>query len=112
MAFALIALIAAGYFSSKALAILAGAFLILAMSFPMAFKYPASLWLGLSHILGSFMSRVLLSVVFISVVLPVGFIRRLMGKDPLMLNNFKHGTGSVLKKIDKTYTPEDLEDPY
>ena len=51
--------------------------LIVNMTFP-TFYYPvAIIWLGFSHLLGTIISKILLSIVFVSLVIPVGLFRRL-----------------------------------
>lgn len=88
------------------------ALVLLLMVWPGAFKPFASLWLGLSHLLGSVMSRVLLTVVFYLVVMPVGLVRRAAGKDSLRLKAFKKGNDSVFRVRDHQVRAEDLERPY
>ena len=66
------------------------------MAFPM-FYYPfAMVWLGLTNLLGIVVSRILLSVVYILFLMPMGIIRRAMGKDSLNLKGFKKGKESVM----------------
>ncbi len=47
------------------------------------FKTIYSLWLGFSVILGYFISRALLTIIFFLVLTPTGLIMRLVGKDPM-----------------------------
>jgi hypothetical protein len=75
---------------------------------PKVFYPLALLWFGLSKILGEINIRVLLTLVFVVVVVPVGWWRRLRGKDGLQLRQFKKGRGSVMIKRDHWYTKEDL----
>lgn len=86
--------------------------LLLNMTVPNIFKPVAKIWLGLSHLLGSVMSRILLAVVFMALVLPVGFIRRALGKDSLHLKKWKKSNDSVFKVREHQYTSEDIEHPY
>ena len=54
------------------------------------FYYPfAVFWFGLSNLLGTIVSKILLSIVFFSVVLPIALLRRMLGKDTLLLKKFK-----------------------
>jgi hypothetical protein len=77
------------------------------------FFYPfAIVWLGFSHLLGTVVSKILLSVVYFLLVTPVGLIRRWMGKDSLSLKEFKSSTKSVMKLRNHEYTREDLESPF
>ena len=47
------------------------------------FKTIYSLWVGFSVILGYFISRALLTIIFVVVLTPTGLIMRLVGKDPM-----------------------------
>lgn len=86
--------------------------LLVNMIIPNIFKPVAKIWLGLSHLLGSVMSIIILAVVFVALVLPVGFIRRALGKDSLHLKKWKKGNDSVFKVREHQYTSEDIEHPY
>jgi len=86
--------------------------LVLVMTVPRVFGPVAVVWLGLSHLLGSVMSRVMLSVIFALVVTPVGVIRRWVGKDSLQLRRFKNGSQSVFVTRSHVFTPADLDKPY
>lgn len=86
--------------------------LVMNMAFPM-FYYPfAILWLGLTNLLGMVLSRVLLSVVYIVILLPMGVIRRLMGKDALNLTGFKKDKSSVMITRDIEFTANDIKNPF
>lgn len=86
--------------------------LIINMVFPMFYYYFAIIWFGLSQLLGTFMSKIVLSIVYFIMVLPVGFIRRLMGKDSLQLNQFKKANSSVMKVRNHRFDSKDIENPY
>jgi hypothetical protein len=40
-------------------------------------------WMGLAFAMGFVMTRVILTVVFVGMVIPIGLVMRLVGKDPL-----------------------------
>ena len=42
--------------------------LILTMTIPIIYKYIAIIWFGLSHLLGTFVSKILLTVVFFDIL--------------------------------------------
>jgi len=86
--------------------------LILTMTIPLVYKYIAVIWFGLSHLLGTFVSKILLTVVFFLVVAPVGLIRKLFGYDSLKLKEFKKGTGSVMQVRNITFTKNDIDKPF
>jgi threonine/homoserine/homoserine lactone efflux protein len=82
------------------------------MIVPQVFKPAAVVWLGLSHLIGMVMSKVVMSIVFFGVVTPIGVVRRMMRKDTLQLRAFRRGRASVMVDRNHTYTPMDLEHPY
>ena len=77
-----------------------------------AIALAAVVWLGLSHIIGTIVSKILLTVVFFVIVVPVATARRLMSKDTLQLRKFKKGTESVMKMRDHVFASVDIEKPY
>ncbi len=86
--------------------------LVINMAFPM-FYYPfAMIWLTLTNLLGSVVSKVLLSIVYILVLMPAGIIRRAMGKDALNLKGFKKSTSSVMVVRDYEFTANDIKNPF
>jgi hypothetical protein len=82
------------------------------MIVPQAFRPVAVVWLGLSHVIGAVVSRILLSIVYVLVVTPVGLLRRLAGKDSLRLRAFKASDESVMVARNHTFAGRDLEKPY
>ena len=87
-------------------------FLILNMIYPLIYKPIAIIWLGFSNLLGTIISKIILSLVFFIVVSPVGFIRRLMGFDSLKLRKFKESNQSVFENRNITYSGKDIENPF
>jgi hypothetical protein len=86
--------------------------LILTMAWPNAFRPLAVLWFGLSHLLSSVVSRVILTVLFFLVVTPIGLIRRLAGADALQLKKWKQGKDSVFVVREGPVQGKDLANPY
>jgi len=86
--------------------------LIINMIFPMFYYFFGFIWLGFSTLLGTFMSKLILSVVYMVLVFPLGFIRRLFGKDPLHLKEFKKDRSSVMKTRNFSFSSSDIEKPY
>lgn len=82
------------------------------MVVPRIFAPVAVLWFGLSHILGTVMSKVLLSILFFGLVTPVGFLRRLFGKDSLKLREFRASQDSAMLVRNHLFTAKDIERPY
>ena len=90
----------------------AAAGVLICMTVPRVFTPFAVLWFGLSGILGAVVSRVLLTVVYVLVVVPVGLARRLAGADPMQLKRWRQADGSVFVERNHLYTREDIEHPY
>ena len=86
--------------------------LIIAMAYPPVFKPFAICWFAISTALGTVVSKVLLTVLFFAMVLPVGMIRRLMGKDSMRIKCWRKGSGSVFRIRNHRFTAEDLKHPY
>ncbi len=85
---------------------------ILNMVAPQAYRPVAVIWLGISHLLGTMMSMIILTIVFLVVVTPVGLLRSLLGADSLRLKQFKAGQASVMQKRNHRFTAEDIQRPY
>jgi hypothetical protein len=82
------------------------------MIWPPIFIPAAKLWFGLSHVLGTIMSKVLLSVLFFTLVTPMGIVRRFAGHDSLQLKKWKQDRTSVFKVREHTFTDNDIKHPY
>ena len=86
--------------------------LVINMTFPM-FYYPfAIIWFGFSRLLGTIMSKIILTIIYIIMVIPIGVFRRLLGKDSLKLSEFKKGNNSVMQTRDYNFSSDDIEKPY
>ena len=86
--------------------------LVLNMASPSFFRWFAFLWLNFSHLAGGVVSKAIMTLEFFLLVLPVGAIRRAMGKDALGLQKWRQGDVSVFVVRDHLYKPEDLRNPY
>lgn len=86
--------------------------LVINMIIPRVFYPFAYLWFGFAHIMGTIMSKILLFLVFIIMVIPVGVIRKIIGRDNLKLKNWKKSSDSVFINRDHLYTANDIEKPY
>jgi len=112
MAFVLIALIVFLFTGNVVAVYVAFAGQILNMTVPLVFKPFAWLWLGFSKIAGAIISRIILAFVFYFVVTPVAIIRKVLGKDTLLLKKFKKGSGSVFVERNKLYDNSDIVSPF
>ena len=86
--------------------------LLITMVWPTFFRPVAPLWFGLSHVLGSIVSRIFFSIIFFAVATPMGLVRRIFGADAMKLKLWKKDSGSVFVTRNHTYTPENLEKPF
>jgi len=91
---------------------IAAVLLVINMVWPMLYKPVAWLWLGLAHLLGTAVSKILLTIIFFTLVTPFGLIRRLTGSDSLKLKIWKKDSASVFKIREHSYTKEDIQTPY
>lgn len=112
LALVLISLILAWGFSARFFLLLAIGLLVVTMTAPGLFRLFAKVWFGLSHALGTVVSRVLLTILFYAMVTPVGIIRRLLGKDAMQLKLWKASRASVFQTRDHQFTSQDLDHPY
>jgi hypothetical protein len=112
MAMVLLFLLAAASRKKEGYLFVAMALHVVNMTVPKVYKPIAVFWLGLSDLLGSVMSRILLSIVFFGVVTPIGIFRRLLGRDSLKLRAFKAGKESVMLERNHTFVAQDLDAPY
>ena len=110
---AVLILLLIGIFSDKNLFYqIALPVLVLNMIQPKTFYPFAILWYGLSGLAGDIISRILLITIYIAVVLPVGSIRKVAGKDNLKLKKFKSSSESVMLVREHEFTAQDLEKPF
>ncbi|MHC1791004.1 SxtJ family membrane protein [Solidesulfovibrio sp.] len=86
--------------------------LLLDMIAPALYKPAAKVWFGLSHVLGTVMSKVILSLAFFLVLTPMGLLRGMLGKDPMRVRQFKKDTASAFRVRDHAFTPADIEQPF
>jgi hypothetical protein len=91
---------------------LAVALLAVSMTFSTVLRPLAIAWYGLSGLMGSIVSRILVTLIFAFVVCPVALVRRALGKDDLLLKQFKKGSGSVLQTRNHRVIAGDLDNPF
>lgn len=112
MALVLISLIVALYTNENLYVKIALAMLVINMVFPRFYHPFAIVWLGFSNLLGAFVPKIILTIIYIVLVIPVGLIRKLFAKDPLLLKQFKKSTESVMKTRNHLFSSKDIETPY
>lgn len=87
-------------------------FLLVAMTWPFLFKPFARFWFALSGVLGAVLSRIILTGLFFSLVLPVGLARRALGKDAMQIKCWKKENKSVFRVRNHLFIARDLDHPY
>jgi hypothetical protein len=112
MAMALIVVLLGNFTKNNLYYLAAIPVLVINMTFPMLYYPLAILWFGLTAILGEVVSKVLLSIVYIIVLMPIGIIRRMMGKDAMQLKGFKKQTSSVMVTRNHEFVSDDIVNPY
>jgi len=112
MAMVLLLLLFSAAFKRETLVTVAIVALVVDMTFPQLYRPVAVLWLGLSDLLGTVVSKILLTLVFFGVVTPIGLARKVLGFDSLKLKDFKAGENSVMVIRNHTFTGKDIEKPY
>ena len=68
--------------------------LLIGLTAPRILYYPYKGWMALGQVLGWINSKLILGLVFIAVLIPISFIMKIVGYDPLRIKRNKH---------DKTY---------
>lgn len=65
-------------------------------------------WLKFAEVIGSFNSKVILSLVFYVFLTPLAFVYRMFTKDPLLLKSDRNSV-SIFSERNHSYTPADLD---
>lgn len=86
--------------------------LVINMTYPMFYYFFAIIWFGFSSILGTIVSKILLTIVFFLIVLPIAFLRKIAGKDSLQLKKFKKNKSSVMFTRNYTFSFKDIAKPF
>jgi hypothetical protein len=86
--------------------------LLIDMIVPKVFTPLAYIWFGIAYILGTVSSKILLFLVYMIMVLPVGIIRRMSGKDVMLVQKWKKSHESVFKTRNHLFTAADIDKPY
>jgi hypothetical protein len=97
----------APYFLSGGLLFITSGFFI-----PHTLKYVYMAWMCFAVVFGYFMSRVILSLIFIVLFIPVGLITRILRKDLLKEKWDINAQSYWIKKEMKQYDPQSAEKQY
>lgn len=112
MALVLLALLLGIFTERRFFYPLATGLLLVNMTFPLFYRPVAVVWLGLARLLSAVSSRILLTLLFVLLVIPVGVWRRWRGQDPLLLKAFRQDRSSAMKVREHPVAPADLDKPY
>ncbi len=85
---------------------------LIAIFLPVLFYPFAFCWFGLSRLLGTASTSILLSIIFIIIVIPVGLIRRITGHDNLKMKQFRRNKKSVMNPRNHIFDSSDLLHPF
>jgi len=72
-----------GRSGAEAFAIASAVILLIAFAVPQILDAPNRVWMKFARALGWINSRILLTLLFVVVITPYGFLQRLLGRDPL-----------------------------
>ena len=83
---------------------------LIGLFWPTAAKYLAQAWQQLAHFLGRINGTILLSIVFLLLVWPLGWLARFFrSRNSLQL---KHRSDTYFQSRNHTFTADDLRDPW
>jgi hypothetical protein len=83
-----------------------------ALLVPIVYTPFSMLWYGIAEVLSIIMSRIILTVVFFTVITPIGLVRRIICRERLLMERWKKDTESLFTFRDKKFTKADIEKPY
>jgi hypothetical protein len=83
-----------------------------ALIIPAVFKPVACLWYSFSELLGTVMSRVVLTLVFFLVITPMGILKRLFSRKRMLTEEWKKGRETVFTFRDKVFSGNDISKPF
>ena len=82
-----------------------GTLIILGIIYPKSLNKLYEMWFSLGFILGWINSRIILTLVYLSVLIPISMLMRILGYDPLRIN-FKPNKNSYreIRKLNMVYS--------
>lgn len=87
--------------------------LLVSIIAPLLLLFPATIWFHVSNHIGRFMTKLVFSLIWFFVVLPVGVSRRYLNKgNRLQVNDFKRFSVSVMKERNHSFTSNDINNPF
>ena len=82
--------------------------LLVSLLFPLLFTPFAWIWFAFARLLERILSKVVLCLIFFLIVIPVGLIRRVFGKDGLHIRHARDKQ-SLFENQTHKYSPEELD---
>jgi Na+/pantothenate symporter len=95
-------------FKVRALLFLTVAFLLIGVTIKSLASLIADVWLNFSHVIGSINSRIILTVVFYTLLTPLAFLYRIFSKNPMMLKK-DVSSSSFFFDRNHSFAPEEFE---
>lgn len=89
---------------------LAGLLWLPALVMPAVLRPVYTIWMKVGHVLGWVNTRIILGILFYAIILPMGLIMRLFGKDPMARKYDRSATSYRVKSISET--KDRLEKPF
>jgi Saxitoxin biosynthesis operon protein SxtJ len=86
--------------------------LLMGLIIPIIYWPVAFVWFFLSGIIGRITSTFSLSVIYFIILVPVGMVMRIIGKDPLQLRKFRKSTKSAFTARNYIFRKDDIWYPY
>jgi hypothetical protein len=112
MAFVLIFLLVSYFTKSDIFIIISICLLLFNMIYPNIYRPLSRVWFGISNILGSVVSRLIMTLIFFLFVTTIGIFRKVIRADSLQLKEWKRDNTSVFRVRDQAFQPEEIERPY
>jgi hypothetical protein len=88
----------------------AGVWLVTALVYPKVLAPLSKAWMALGHALGWINARIILGIVFFVVVMPMGLVMRLFGKDFLSMR--PNRSGSYWVQRNQKLTPQSMRNQF
>ena len=112
LALSLVCLVIGLHTNQKIWYLVSSAVIIILLVAPQFFIPLGRFWFGIAKVLGNLISKIILTLVYIMIVLPVGAIRRLFGADPMRLKQWKRGSESVFQTRCHQFSRDDFKNAY
>lgn len=81
---------------------------IILMISPLPFRFFAYTWFAFGELMSLIVGKLILSVIYLFLVVPIGLIKRKSIRANMHLSLFKKGTDSVFKERDHTFCEDDF----